>query len=182
MSRNLSINKRENRLQEVLSGLDRQQSQVKSIQHLGSESLLTETVWGYQVLSVPANSSEVSISTIDITAVDTDKVMVATLTRSSFIKYTNGTYINADLESHGIGDDVARVWFSYDGRSDTTVPWSVPPSAVPVDDVMEATAGTSSIDYHRIRVNFTVYRLENTAPPANLELYLIAFQVRLILG
>jgi len=183
MSTNISNLKLEKSFENVLNGLTRTQAQGRAMQPQGSQALNVEVIWGYRVLDVPPNADIVATTSIDVEAVDPSKIVIATILHSTFVKYTNGTLINADLESHEIGDDVYRVWLNYDGRSDMGEYWLVPgPTTKTIDEIMLETAGSSSIPHHKARVTFAVYRLDDVESPASLDQYLIFFQVRMIIG
>lgn len=178
MSRNLAELHRSRRPFTVINGISAASRRRRATQPQGSNALRVETITGYQYLAIPNGVVDPNVAYIDIDSPNSDDIVIATLIRSTFIKYTAGTFINADLESHSLGDDQWNVWMAYDGRADTTLDMAVPVVGGDVIGTMSAT----SLPLNKARVGIRVSRLTTDSKPGTLDQFLIVYQIRITLG
>lgn len=182
MSRNLAEHRLERTFTNTLNGLARRQTQVRSLQPQGSESLRVESIVGYMYLPIPTGATTPAYNFIDIESDNPDDIMIATLASSTFMKYDDGTFLNADLENDGLGDDTWSIFLAYDNRD---IPSYITMTESPTATLGDRLAGVLddySIAHHRARIVICVQRLTTTAPPAALDQYLFIYEIRAIIG
>src|SRR5687768_5921174 len=100
MSRSIPDHQLEQQFVTTLNNLGGHNRRERAIQPQGTAALRVEQITGYQYFNVPTGTIVPSYAFIDLESSNPDDIMIATLLRSTFMHFTNGTYINADLEDH----------------------------------------------------------------------------------
>jgi hypothetical protein len=182
MSKNLSDHRREYQVASTLSSMAGTQRQRRTLQPQGSQALRVELITGYHYLAVPSGTIVPNYAFIDLESSNANDIMIATLLRSTFLHYTDGTFINADTEDHTLTDDFWEVWLAYDNRAvpaDLSIPYA--PSGT-LSARIATTLSAFSLEHHRARIGLRVNRVNSTAKPASVDEYLIVYQIRATIG
>jgi hypothetical protein len=152
------------------------------MQPQGSSALSVGWFTAYMTFDVPTDTILPYYTHVWFTSSNPDDFVIATLLNSTFLEYTDGTFINADLENHGIGDDVWNVWMTYDNREFTAIEeLDYSPSGTFMTR-LHSHLSSYSLPLHTVQFGLRVNRLNSTAKPSNAKHYIVVFQVRIIMG
>lgn len=183
MSKNASEHQRQEIVPTILRNIGRRQDEGRALQPQGSQAIRVVSVTGYHYFPVSNTSGVPEYTFIDLQLANPDEILIASLTRSTFLGYTNGTFINADNEPHGISAGHYDGWLEYDSRPNPKDEWTVAfyPEADVWSRVIDSMAQTSS-PYNTVRVSLKAGRAWYDAKPTNADSYLVVYQIRATIG